>query len=105
MSNGETAFRYFVDSVNDDALVLMDEPENSLSADWQNELMNFLAGAIREFRCQLVIATHSPFLLSIPGARIYDLDAEPIQVSKWYHLTNMRCYYELFSKNSFLFEE
>lgn len=104
MSNGETAFRYFVDSVEDEALVLMDEPENSLSANWQNELMVFLTGAIREFSCQLVIATHSPFLLSIPGARVYDLDAEPIQVSEWYKLENMRSYFDLFDRNRVLFE-
>ena len=104
MSNGETAFQYFVDSVGDEALVLMDEPENSLSANWQNELMVFLTGAIREFSCQLVIATHSPFLLSLPGARIYDLDAEPIQVSEWYKLENMRSYFELFDRNRALFE-
>ena len=105
MSNGEATFQYFVDSVSDGALVLLDEPENSLSAEWQNELAMFLAGAIREFCCQLVIATHSPFLLSLPGAKVYDLDAEPIQACKWYKLKNMRSYFELFERNRALFEE
>lgn len=40
-SNGETAFRYFVDAVKDDTLILFDEPENSLSAQWQIELSLF----------------------------------------------------------------
>ncbi|WP_299232883.1 ATP-binding cassette domain-containing protein [uncultured Bacteroides sp.] len=48
-SNVETVFRFFVDSVKDDSLILFDEPENSLSAQWQMELSNFLRGAVREF--------------------------------------------------------
>lgn len=58
-----------------------------------------------EFRCQLVIATHSPFLLSLSGAKVYDLDAEPIQACEWYKLKNMRSYFELFERNRALFEE
>ena len=58
-----------------------------------------------EFRCQLVIATHSPFLLSLPRAKVYDLDAEPIQASEWYKLKNMSSYFELFERNRALFEE
>jgi len=104
-SNGETAFNYFVESIQDDSLILLDEPENSLSAKWQIELAQFLQGAIRAFNCQLVIATHSPFILSIPGARIYDLDAQPIQRSKWQDLENVRCYYELFKRYEDLFLE
>lgn len=103
-SNGETAFNYFVNSIQDDSLVLLDEPENSLSAQWQIELAQFLQGAVRAFNCQLIIATHSPFILSIPGAEIYNLDAQPIQKNKWQNLENMRCYYELFKKYEDLFQ-
>lgn len=78
---------------------MLDEPENSLSAQWQMELAQFLQGAIREFNCQLIIATHSPFILSIPGVKIYDLDVTPIQTGKWYDLENMKCYYELFKRH------
>lgn len=103
-SNGEIAFRFFVDSVKDDSLVLFDEPENSLSAQWQIELSNFLRGAVREFNCQFIIATHSPFILSMPGARIYDLDSTPVCVNEWYKLENVRAYYELFEKNKCMFK-
>ena len=104
-SNGETAFRYFVDAVKDDTLILFDEPENSLSAQWQIELSLFLRGAVREFNCQFVIATHSPFILSIQGAKIYDLDSTPICTNEWYKLENVRAYYELFKNNRDLFDE
>lgn len=88
----------------DDSLILLDEPGNSLSAMWQKELAVFIRGAVKEFRCQFIIATHSPFLLSIPEAKIYDLDATPIQESTWNKLESMRCYYDLFNNNKNLFE-
>ena len=103
-SNGESAFDFFVESINNDSLVLLDEPENSLSAKWQMELVKFITGAVRAFRCQFIIATHSPFVLSIPGARIYDLDSYPIKSERWYNLENVRSYYELFKENEHLFE-
>jgi hypothetical protein len=33
-SNAETVFRYFVDSVKEGSIILFDELENSLSAQW-----------------------------------------------------------------------
>jgi predicted ATPase len=104
-SNGETAFNFFVESIPENALVLLDEPENSLSAKWQLELVKYITGAMRAFHCQFIIATHSPFLLSIPGAKIYDLDSYPIKPERWYNLENVRCYYELFKNNGHLFKE
>ena len=41
----------------------------------------------------------SPFLLSMKGARIYDLDAAPVAVRKWTELENIRAYYELFEEH------
>lgn len=104
-SNGETAFNYFVNAIKDNTLILLDEPENSLSAQWQMELALFLQGAIRSFNCQLVIASHSPFILSIPGAKIYDLDVTPIETDKWYNLNNIRCYFDLFKQHEACFEK
>jgi hypothetical protein len=45
-----------------------------------------------------MIATHSPFLLAIPNARIYDLDARPSMEKAWYELENMKAYYRLFKQ-------
>lgn len=98
--NGETAFEFFIDAIKDDSLVLLDEPENSLSAKWQMKLVKYITGAVRAFRCQFIIATHSPFILSIPGARIYNLDSMPIGVGRWYNLEN----YQLFKDNERFFE-
>lgn len=45
---------------------------------------------------QFIIATHSPFLLSIRGAKIYDLDEDPVYVKQWTELENVRAYYNFF---------
>ncbi len=51
---------------------------------------------MRYFGCQLVIATHSPFILAFRGAKIYDLDANPVDVKRWTELANVRAYYDFF---------
>ena len=95
-SNGESALQYFTEAIKENALYLLDEPENSLSAQRQLELRQFLSDSVRFFGCQFVISTHSPFLLSLPGARIYDLDVTPPQARKWTDLENVRIYREFF---------
>lgn len=104
-SNGESAFRYFTQKITDNALYLLDEPENSLSPMMQQELMQFLEDSARFYGCQFVIATHSPFLLSMRGARVYDMDASPVQIRKWTQLPAVRAYYEFFQKHQSAFEE
>ena len=95
-SNGESAFLYFEERIGEGTLCLLDEPENSLSPERQNELKEFLEQSARYFDCQLVIATHSPFLLSMNGAKIYDFDETPVDVKRWTELKNVRAYYEFF---------
>ncbi len=95
-SNGEAAMHYYTRRIGENGLYLIDEPENSLSAAFQQELAGFLADSARFFGCQLVIATHSPFLLAIPGAKIYDLDSIPAQPRQWTELDNVRVYFDFF---------
>ena len=95
-SNGESALIYFTDKIKESGLYLLDEPENSLSPDKQQELLQFLEDSVRFYNCQFVISTHSPFLLSMRGAKIYDLDEEPVDVRKWTQLGNVRAFYDFF---------
>ena len=104
-SNGESAFLYFTDKIKENGLYLLDEPENSLSPERQQELLKFLEDSARFFGCQFVIATHSPFLLSMRGAKIYDMDEEVVDVKRWTELENVRTYYEFFRKYKDQFEQ
>ncbi|MBO5335835.1 MAG: AAA family ATPase [Lachnospiraceae bacterium] len=98
-SNGESAFLYFSEKISEKGLYLLDEPENSLSPEKQQELLNFLEDSARFFGCQFVIATHSPFLLAMRGAKIYDMDEDPVDVKRWTELANVRAYYEFFKRH------
>lgn len=97
-SNGESAFRYFIEKIGENGLYILDEPENSLSPKRQMELVRFIEDSARFLGCQFIISTHSPFLLSMRGAKIYDLDENPVDVKKWTELENVRTYYEFFKR-------
>ena len=98
-SNGESAYRYFNEQIEEDGLYILDEPENSLSPQKQIELAKFIEDSTRFFGCQFVISTHSPFLLAIKGAKIYDLDENPVDVKSWTALENVKVYQEFFERH------
>ena len=99
-SNGESALSYFVDSIQENALYLLDEPENSLSPQNQLQLKYFIEDSVRHYRCQFVISTHSPFLLSLKGARIYNIDETPPTVRRWTELECVKVYHDFFMEQA-----
>lgn len=103
-SNGQTSLEFFDKELQECGLYLLDEPENSLSPKFQLELVQLINELSRFLKCQFIIATHSPFLLSIPNAKIYSLDEIPVTEKKWYELENMQIYYNFFKENKSYFE-
>ena len=95
-SNGETAMQLFLDRMEEDALYLLDEPENSLSIEFQIQLAEYIEATARATRSQFIIATHSPIFLSMKNARIYNLDDYPVSVCRWTDLPNVRRYFDFF---------
>ena len=98
-SNGETALHYFIERIDEDAVYLLDEPENSLSIEFQIELAEYISATARATQSQFVIATHSPILLSMQNAKIYNLDAYPADVCLWTELDNVRKYFDFFMEH------
>ena len=103
-SNGENAFKAFTGEIGEDALYLLDEPENSLSPRRAQELAQFIEDSARFMGCQFVIATHSPFVLAIRGAKVYDLDSDPVTVRRWTELESVRETYAFFERHRAAFE-
>lgn len=99
-SNGESAFKYFTEKIEENGLYILDEPENSLSPKRQMELKRFIEDSVRFFGCQFIISTHSPFLLAMRGAKIYDLDENPVDIKRWTELENVRTYYDFFKSHN-----
>ena len=104
-SNGESSMNCFAElMIEDNSLYLLDEPENSLAPKLQLELIKLIEECTRYFNCQFIIATHSPFILSLGSsekisANIYDLDNIPVCIKHWYELDNMKEYARLFLEN------
>lgn len=104
LSNGETALSYYDNKFESNSIYLLDEPENSLSPKFQLQLAKLIIDCAYYCNCQFIIATHSPFILSIDGAQIYDLDSIPVGIRNWHELENVRMYYEFFQEHNHLFE-
>lgn len=103
-SNGETALDFWQREIDDNSLFIIDEPENSLSAENQLKLKTFIEESSRFYNCQFIIATHSPFILALKDARIYDLDIIPVTIKKWTELNNVKVYNEFFKEHENEFE-
>lgn len=98
-SNGESALAYFVDAIRDDALYLLDEPENSLSPEKQCALADYIVESARSFGCQFILSTHSIFLLAMKRAKIYDFDEQPVDVKPWQEVKGAQVYRDFFRKH------
>jgi predicted ATPase len=76
-SHGQSFLKLFESRFVPDGLYLLDEPEAPLSPQSQLALIALIREMVRQ-NAQFIIATHSPMLLSLPGATIYSCDHVPI---------------------------
>lgn len=97
-SNGEAALMFWEREIEDNSIYILDEPENSLSAENQLKLKKFIEESTRFYNCQFIISTHSPFLLKLTDAKIYDLDQYPVAIKNWTELSNVLVYYNFFKE-------
>lgn len=102
-SNGESTLLYFTDKIDENRLYIVDEPENSLSPSSQQKLAQHIENAARFFNCQFIIATHSPYMLAMRGARVYDFDRTPVSTVNWVDVESVRALYEFFMAKKELF--
>lgn len=73
MSHGE-AFLSIMQHRFEHGLLLMDEPESALSPQRQLALLALMHQLVRNGRTQFFVATHSPILMTFPGATIVTFD-------------------------------
>lgn len=77
-SHGESFMALFANRF-EQGIYLLDEPEAALSPQRQLSLLSIIHDLESPGHAQFIIATHSPILLSYPGATIYSLDGERIE--------------------------
>lgn len=76
-SHGE-AFLALFEHRFEDGLYLLDEPEAALSPQRQLAFLRIVNHLASQRIAQFVIATHSPILLSLPGATVLSFDGDQI---------------------------
>ena len=76
-SHGESFLTLFGARFAPGGLYVLDEPETPLSPQRQLTLLSMLKQMTEEGDSQFIIATHSPILMALPGATIYNFDTVP----------------------------
>lgn len=77
-SHGQAFMAFFVSRCAREGLYLIDEPEAALSPSRQMDFLECLKRAVSRTKSQFIISTHSPIILSYPGAQILSFDNAPI---------------------------
>jgi predicted ATPase len=78
MSHGE-AFLAVMQHRFNQGLYFLDEPESALSPQRQLSMLALMHDLVKNGGSQFIIATHSPILLTFPGATILSFDSAPLQ--------------------------
>ncbi|MFQ6552984.1 AAA family ATPase [Aestuariibius insulae] len=73
MSHGEGFLRFFEERLSRQGIYFMDEPESALSPRRQLELLRILNRISESEVSQIVMATHSPILMALPGATLLEV--------------------------------
>ncbi len=79
-SHGEGFLRFFEERTQRQGFYLLDEPESALSPRRQLDLLRHLARIQADRTTQVIMATHSPLLMAVPGAAL--LEATPRGLSQ-----------------------
>ncbi len=78
-SYGEAYLEILQTRILNKGIYLLDEPEAALSPLKQLSLIAFLLEVLKNKNAQFIIATHSPILMGIPGAALYEIQDDSLQ--------------------------
>jgi len=95
-SHGQSLMAFFKARYKIKGLYFLDEPETALSPRSQLELVSLLKKMSSAGHAQFIIATHSPILLSCPGATIYSFDFVPVSSIAYEDTDHYRIYKSFF---------
>jgi len=96
-SHGQCNMAFFASRYGVEGLYLLDEPESALSPRRQLELRDLVGRAASQGDAQFIVATHSPILLSLPGARILSFDGACVQPVAFEATDHFRLYRDFFA--------
>lgn len=88
-SHGESYLDFFSSRMRKGQLYLLDEPETPLSIQNQLALVAMIDEAVHN-DCQFILATHSPVLMGIPEAQIWEFDGDRLLQTDFEHIESVR---------------
>ena len=92
-SHGEGFMRFFAERCIKPGIFIFDEPESALSMTRQFEFLKLLHRMDAGGQSQVIMATHAPILMALPGARLLRLNKyglEPVGFEETDHYRLMR---------------
>ncbi|MGY1720805.1 MULTISPECIES: AAA family ATPase [unclassified Blastococcus] len=95
-SHGEGFLAFLESRTLERGLWVLDEPESALSFRSSLRLMALLHG-VAGTGSQVLLATHSPVLAALPGARVYELDETGFAERPWAELDLVRDWQTFFA--------
>jgi len=99
-SHGQSLMSYFTSRYRIRGLHLLDEPETALSPKSQLDLLRLLRTLGRSGDVQFIIVSHSPILMSCPGAVIYSFDRIPVRPVPYEETDHYRIYRDFMADRS-----
>lgn len=72
-SHGEGFLRFFSERTKRQGIYFFDEPESALSPRRQLDLLRHLSAIQTQAKAQVIMATHSPILMAVPGAQLLEV--------------------------------
>lgn len=97
-SHGEAYLKILQTRIGNKGIYMLDEPEAALSPLKQLSLIAFILEVLKKENAQFIIATHSPMLMGIPGAIIYQVLDDSMEQVK-YKETDHYCITKRFLDN------
>ena len=79
LSHGEAYLDIMQRKLQQAGIFVLDEPESALSPARQLTLIHQIMSHLKDHHSQFIIATHSPMLMAIPGATIYEVTSETME--------------------------
>ncbi|GBD50593.1 AAA family ATPase [Methylopila sp. Yamaguchi] len=91
MSHGQSVIQLLRHRFSPRGIYVMDEPEAALAPETQFEAIAAIAELARR-GAQFVLATHSPLLMALPGAALYELTERGLERRAYHELGHVRLY-------------
>ncbi len=81
-SHGQAFFHIFFQKMKCNGLFILDEPENAMSPLHQIDMIYLIKKHLEDFDSQFIITTHSPILMAMPDAVIYQITKKEIKKTR-----------------------